>query len=679
MLVSPKSQIRMLCRLAFVRNLKLIQLFWTIASILTFAACSDSDTLGNIEDAPFVLPVAQVIMRDHIVWEYLPEKTISRKLLDLNNRLYAAHDTDETRVLKDFNDNDVRFQNPLPDFISYTDSNQLKLFDLETRYTHDLYDFSSEKNPNGPEQICDIQASTIFDKNSFLADGSVLKEELVVQASAVDLQTGDCSVIQDLRFYKISIVPTEQLYSIRQQILTQRRQKLNVGDSSPPSQSETTTGRPLCDPNAELATQDEELEEDQFIYCVTSEIIKADFPIFKGLKATGDDALMYASYPIKNPNGQNYGYLGFDREQMELAFFLRSGDEFSLSELWRLSLPDHLPQAQYRVISKQRRSIYGDEYRSKGNTIIGSNIVLEVGNRLTYLPIRSLFDDDLSALRVQSLNNTLHQRLIFDAANYTPLDISVDASNSVITFIDDDTLITIESTGQTVPSSQKLALNTLGVASFDNLALGSTSLIHKIYNNIDLEQDSAWVYYSGNVENTMLPRYVTQYHSYTNKGDSRAYLNYSEAETWNTLILTTTQTGFFQPNTIAITATDSQAYAGWDKGPNYYSLYIRSEGQTPTYTPSLKGASLYNDLFDASEIDRGLVALNIPAEITASELNKLYFFNDDFALLRLMTKSINGDELKYFYFDPPDLFNGLTGIPTVHEIPICEFELSCSL
>lgn len=662
-----------------------VKLWPAILLALFLVACSDSNTISDINEAPLILPAKQIFMHEGIVWEYQADKKITQQLLDLNEVLYAVHDTDEIEEDRDFFSNTVQKHNPLANFVSYSDSESLKLFDLETRYTHDLYDFSSIKNPNGPELVCDIQASTVFDKESFTADGFVMKEELVIHVSAVDYNAGNCDVTDDLRFYQIKLVEAQSKYSVRQQVVDLKRQVLPEG-FPPLSDLEPTTGRPLCDPDLKILESDDTADEDRIEFCVTSKIEKRDFPILKGEKSLGYDALMYASAPIKDPNNSNqYGYLGYDRQREELVFFLRSGEELTLSKLWSMPLTDYALQADYHVRFAVQASVFGDEYRRPKNQIIGSNLLIEIGDSLHYLPLRSLFDDDLNSLRITSLNAPLHQRIVFDADSYSPLSIQIDSSGTYASFLDGSTLVTVHSVGPTIPSTETQALTTTGTEAIDTLAVGTTNLIKKIYADGEI-QNASWVFYSGAVENTALPRTISEFQSFTVESDAKAYLNVSENNdaAWSSIIFSTTQTKFTANNSLLLNSVDSRSYAGHESGPTYAPLALSSVTPLGSYPPSLATPSLYtisNDLVAGPNQNPAdtLLAENIPAEIRASEANKVYILNDDYGLIRAMTSGPNGNELKFFYFDPSDEFDGIVETSIVEEIPICEFELSCSL
>lgn len=462
---------------------------------LVIAACSDTDTIDNINDPPFRTEVAFPFMYDGDIYEYLLNTNEVGKFFETDDRKIVLLDTDIPKRTTD--DNDRRFyeKDSLPDALAYAENNVLFLIDLNTRYTHRLYDFNRNGNlianlvldedlesfdSTGPETICDLGKSSVYDSTALDEGAPILIEEDLIYVSAVPVEF-TCEDIDEIRYYSISFLSSGRTYDVREAPLDQ--------DLSSP--------------------------------------VNSSYPILVGAKQVVSEALMFAGAPILL--GDRYYFFGFDQRSTSLQAYEVDSSTFVKTHLWSLESEEFLIQANHRRNILQSYSLDSFENRQPFFTRLGSFLFAEHGYDIIRLDLSQILDDDADAERESALNNPLYERT--PMVDYEPVDFQIRSSTQV-SFVTDEAGIVLHTLSTENDDVNELNLTSTADNDISIVLSENLPLVHK---QSQLDDRTAITTYDGTVERTLYPR-TTESLSLGrfNLGEA-AYLNIEDSvnNTWD--------------------------------------------------------------------------------------------------------------------------------------------------
>lgn len=617
---------------ALSRCLKMVGAF---AAGLFIQGCSDTETIDNISAPPLIIPVVAPFLKDQKLYEYIPEGKETKLLLDLSNTQFTPLDTDASSKDTDGSpqENNVQFHQPLIDFVAYVvNGQQLRLFQLDTRRDHELYDFASSGNPNGAEKICNIRASVIADVESFKAEQAILKEERAVYVEAVELSQGSCDSASDRRYYKMVVFESSDTYDIRRRVTT---------------------------------TNSNNVE--------TTNIERVVLPILKAEKRVTDEALMYALGPIFVNSANRYGYIGFERNPAAVRFYSMDGVNLEVSPVWTVLSPEFELQAEQVVQSTLGKELYGARYRQARTVLSNANdILFEHGWDLISLPKSALFDDDSDTLVANRLLTPVFDRATGNINQYSPLDITQSISDSSL-FIQQGQRLTTLSGAQYAQT--RFEFPDTDIERLDLSLVNSTVLAQKHY-QAPQDNESSIVTLNQNIESTILPRSAVQTRLFSLPTQAFAFANSEDRSnsnrlTWSSRLYRNNTTTPASKDSLYISGIDERSYHNHDEGPTFEAFVlsskalVNSDSRPALVNPTLHSANL-TPAPNGTDFDptRVLHALLPNTDITESPLNRFTLVSDEFALLELMTLSDdNTQSLQLYYVNPFNTFKDLTDSP----------------
>lgn len=373
-------------------------------------------------------------------------------LLEIPSGMLLALDTDPSD--KSSEDGVDSFTNTaLPEYIVYVKNQTLRLYDLDTRYDHELYSFENdpfvketseetdESNKIKPRFICDIQKVVTWDDEARQAKKILFKDELAVYVKTGTLE-GCAEPEEGFEYWQINVVESTKTFTIRRKTLkAHSHEHRHFHDHDDPDYEyadihnhEHLLEEGELDENGEPFEANDHMHrhnhEHDFIYDfqhehehlsqdeidavhndpINHEISFETNPVLVGRKSTFtslDEALMYSGQPVIDLNARTFGYLGLNSKDNAFKFFTVNLDTLEKSLLW---------SAQHENLSDVRNTTWKNtNWRAlvpKYNRFINyaniqDKILVTTDKNLFLFDMASLFDDDTIEERENSLANPL--------------------------------------------------------------------------------------------------------------------------------------------------------------------------------------------------------------------------------------------------------------------------------
>ena len=597
----------------------------TLALLLTLIGCSDSSTISTIAPPQFVPEVSHPFIDDNILYEFDPTLNDdilnntgtpkSTQLVGNSNELIISIDTDQSLPEEDEEGNIYQAHNALPEYVAFTQENILFLYDLETRYTHLLYDFTAASNPNNdpendPETICDLQKSITVDEDSFNQNKILFKDERLVYVQTSSSE--DCTQTTLNAFYAIKITESAtDTFEIRQLV----------------------------------SSTDNDGNQIAIIQRITH-------PILYGAKTTTEEALMYAGQPIFNSDIDKFGYLGIDSRSLELKFFLTDIEDLSKSILWRIQSDDFDLQANFQQEygANSIATIIPSKNRLPSHHLFYDSIMLEHGWDIVKLDLDHIFDDDRNVERDNSVENPIFSRDDSIFAEYKPLEVALSPT------IDDDFIFSENDrvyivSGAALKSTLLIPQPSPPLLSSSLEYVNGRVVVKKQFTNV---YSSMTALDSRNIENTLAPYNTNTKLALTIDSHPMLVANIEDKDdkTWQSQVYGSglSLTDDLQQSLLA-PHIDSREYSGQTT-----SIVLMHENDTTDSTFSALGqpsVSCYLSNVEAY-CPSGQVFGIIDKDITGSTENSFISLSDDYGIATL--SYINNDQatVSRFYFDPID-------------------------
>lgn len=573
--------------------------------------CSDSDTLDNINDPDLITPIEVAFVHQGQLYEYDRLRQQAMPVLDTQLTLFTGIDNDTTAAGEDFAFNTVDYRNAMPEFVIYKNGNRLEAFELSTRHVHTLYDFASEDNPNGREQICDLRPVRVPDTAVANNNKLVVIDERAVHVKAAT----DCADEADARYYKMTLVESGKTYLIR--LL-----KIMQGES-------------------QVSTETK--------------------PEFEAFKLSANEAQMYEQGLLVDFANDQFGRYGIDSNRSELVFHSSDQDlsEAAESELWRLYGSNFSDDAKaLRAINPSR--FFRDHSRVNSDLINNQLVVLNYGQTLVQLSKANFFEDDAGLERMQAISSPLYRKL--DQSDDAPLTTLRPAQQLNLFVIDGQQLQRLalkQSAENQAPSTQ------IGAAErYDMGVIDDEISVLKHFDN----GENALVSIKSGIETTKLIRSSKTRQLMLQRAPTNSLINEYDSAGSRALALGANNKIIELPNAFFIDAVDERFYFGHDQGPSYTPALVRRSSNAREHI-----ISTLNNQNDSSTIVGEQLA-RTKLTLIPHPNNKLRLINDDFALLVHMVATDQGQEMKHFYFDPIDKFktrpSPFEPLPVLEEIPL---------
>lgn len=589
-----------------------------VFAILITSGCSDTESIGNFSDPPLVFPVQYPLIYQGKLYEYDPIKKTSNLLMDTSTTDIILLDTDLAIRQNDYLGREYLTRNVLPDFLGYNDNNRLYLFDLETRKTHQLYDFASTSNINGREKICRLSKTIIAEPNAFEDAKTLYLDDTFINVETRPLD-GDCALNEGKQFYSIEILESsEQGFRIRQ-----------------PSTDDPTT----------LETN--------------------TFPHLYGNKLIIDEALMYAGKPYLDPEEEIVLHLGFELEDTQLSAYVTNVDTTEQERIWTLQSAPFARQASERISELTSDAI--DNLNNRGPSFPKRDdaLILQHGNDIVKLALSDLLDDDASANRVSALENPSLN--LPDSPELPFSSILYASSSHEIYFTYEDNLYISQNE---VTEFNSFDLTEAGVDSKQLLLSDESTLLLKRFS--DGRQATVTLNSTG-IESTVTPASsLTAYGKNYAQGVLPTVIVENQAMiSWDTLIYP--DPGARDPasdgteNTIAVPMYDGRTYHAHDEETDeLFALFHAETQNNSTSTPSLSSPSLFEFSGNPNNA-KGNKMTSIDFDLVPSDDNYVYLLSEDYGLATLSVMVDGSPALRYFYFDP---VNTVTepGLPSAMEL-----------
>ena len=590
-----------------------------VLSIPILQACSDSATDDNINDPPLVFPVTAPFVFDGALYEYRKDLQQANKLVEFGSGAATFLDTDVSKEISDYLEQNFLFSDATPDHFAFQSENSVKLFQFETKRVHNIYDFASDDNPNGQEQLCALRPVTRFDEEPFNAETLILKEEPSVYARAVAVGE-DCNDMSASRYYKLLITESSELFAITQEV------------------------------EREISGQIEKVT------------VRVSFPVLTGAKRIASEALMNAAAPIKSTDrfSDEFGYLGYDSEG-SLQLYVANNESFEeIDRLWSLEHPDFSLQATENFNREQIVSPFPSEYRNPSLDISNDKVYLGAGWSLSSFTLNSIFDVADQAERNTQLNNTLVSRSMPLPAEFSSFDLRTTQTN--IRFFNDTSLVDIDT------SLDNVNHTTVGAADIEGLELGLANQLPVILKTFD-NDDSSFVTVQTSIEQTLRIRSDDQTRLLFNEEDQYSVLNTEDGMngSWQGTVYQFATVTTAQNDLLFVNIIDERSYFGHDEGPTDRVAVLYAENQNnPSTVSALSNPSLFSALTsEFPPLGDKIASLN--ALVTDSPENKVRILSDDYGYAQLAVVNENNEvELALFYFDPVDTIEE-PGLPPVME------------
>jgi hypothetical protein len=366
----------------------------------------------------------------------------SKELL-LNNPsgLILALDTDKSDQSTE-DGVDTFFNTPLPEYIAYADTHSLKLFDLSTRRNHQLYSFESDPfNAEAqPAFICDIRKVTTWDEDARLSRQILFKDEMAIYVKTSTSENCD-EPSEGFQYWQINVEESTETFTIRRKTLkahTHEHRHFHQHDLEGElselhnhphflEEGELDENGERFNPNDHTHRHThshdfiyEEHHEHEFLSQeeidavhndpVNHTIVFETHPVLIGRRTTItsiDEALMYSGIPVIDTASRNFGYLGFNSKEGALKFFEINLDSQEKRLLWSIKHDNLTGLKSPPDLHQDWRALVPDYNRQQNYLMINDRIGLFSEQQLFQFSIESLFDDDATTQRKNSLDQPL--------------------------------------------------------------------------------------------------------------------------------------------------------------------------------------------------------------------------------------------------------------------------------
>lgn len=620
MLTNCATRIAQTGLIQFMRNRPKINTFYclTLFAALFLSGCSDSEPLGNFSDPNVVTPVKYPFISEGVVYEYDPARQRTSQVLSLSDKIFTLLDTDitsstlgpdpeETNVtVDDFKD--FRLRNPLPNFIAYIEESTLWLYELEYRHTHEIYNFDSDSNISGRENVCNIEQFTIADDLSLEQGKLNLIDDMVIHVEAVPAGE-DCSDPSQRTYYAIKLLPNpDQEFRIRQ-----------------PSEDDNSGA-----------------------------FVNVIYPALYGEKTLSTESLMYSGIPIVDIPNLLSVHIGISRRDNTLNAYLTNIEQDETTPLWTLQGTDFSDFAEQRILANSEQkltTLVNRIHRGQPYLRTFGSYIFSHDNNFFALDKDSVFDDDRNVVRLNALNSpfiSLDPAETFRYDDIYQITENAEAffalTNEVKIVIDDSQSMQTRDLNITEPGVQEKSPFYIeqGVGIIKEFIDGDTSIVSLS---------------TGNVEQTIWPKsdqFIFNYDKIPGAPLNISFVN-ETSNSWETIfnsgLTQITASTKVTTQTIPVPFYDYRSYVNHDdEFSQGLSLALFNSpatliGQPPALAPS--SLYLYNASNDAIE-SRGEKITEFPGYLFPSDFNAIYVFNDEFGLATL--ESTDGSRL--YFFDP---------------------------
>ncbi len=365
---------------------------------------------------------------------------LTRKLLfTVDSGLLLALDTDET-VKSSENAVELFEHTHMPEYIAYAKKHTLHVYDLDTRYDHEVFSFETDQfNPEAtPGFICDLQKVITWDEETRLSKKVLFKDELAVYVKTSANE--DCSEPEDgFKFWQINITSSEETFKVRRRYLKEHTHEHKHFHDHDNEDDEL-----FAEHDHKHTLEEGELDSDglpfdpknhkhkhthshQFVYGpehahehLTQDEIDVihndkrfhEIRFETGFKLVGrkttiesiDEALMYSGTPVIDIPQRNFGYLGLNSKENSLKFYSVNLETLTKKLLWTLAHDDFANLTNQPNPITDWKALVSYYNRPVNYQIINSNIAYFTPNKLYYFKLVDLFDDDREEERLESIN-----------------------------------------------------------------------------------------------------------------------------------------------------------------------------------------------------------------------------------------------------------------------------------
>ena len=560
------------------------------------AACSNSDSLDNINDPDLIVAAQFAFISNNQIYEYIPERKTTIKLIDLSDTVYSPVDADPSGVEESFEQEAVTFRDAYPEFIVYAKEQELLAFEFDTRETHTLYDFSSNTGTN--EYICDIRTPILPD-----IEASKRNQFLVANEFAVSVKTSldaACSGGSEFEYYYMPFEETGETYLIR---------KVDSTDGSVDT-----------------------LEE----------------PYYRVRRQSSSEAQMYSRAIITDFDSQKYARFGIDSTSSELVFFTAPTSEPSpaKTELWRLYGAGFGIEAESFIQRSTPSSLSLSKNQPVSARGLDDELLIENGWAISSISKTNLFEDDATTERSSAIDNPLINRTIPPSGTFVPTSFIYYETGNSQYFIDN--LSIVELTLGTSGSVSVLPLDSAAQSYTMSLAAGTPSLLKQIS-----ASSSSLVSLDNNIESTLVAQTNASLMLMYQQAPEATLVNEFDDSGFRAIAFATPEKEVSLQDAFFVNALDERFYAGHENGTTFMPVIVRK-------TSELGGSERFiisTLLSEGTGLTLPEENLAWTSEsVIPHEDNEIRLVNDHFGLVKLMTETADGPVLNYYYFNPIDKF-----------------------
>lgn len=536
---------------------------FSIASVLGLlllsAACSE--TTKQAEPLPDLITKAYFpFVRDNAIYTFDPVSGDSELLAESETGMIIALDTDLSRSDKRVNEVNVEEEffnhTSTAEYYVYANKQTLHLYDLNTRYDHQLFSFNEDQkyDPESqsfidaePSYICDIQKSVILDEETRVVRTVLYKDELKVYVKT-SLQEDCLDDPENFDYWQINIEESDETFQIRRRILKEHTHKHDhfhdhddnqyqyQGDHSHDHTDEfieaiEATGE-IFDPNdhehEHTHTHDFVYGEDHYHDFLTKEEVDAvhndpvgndiktyqevqfeTHPILVGKKTTVEsinEALMYTGKPVVDISKRTFGYLGLNSQTNTYHFYSVNLDSFEKRPLWSMTSDDFTNTNRPNLALSDLEKATPKFNRCTNFEYIDDHVLISSNNKLFYFTLTELFDDDENQARQAAITTP-----VFTSAVNTPAlneRRKYNANNSRMVIVEGMDIWSIDFlterpfTKQLIKRYNEANLNSVNAA-----YLGSELLVHKHFEELGTSEQALTILQQTGLEDqTLIPK-----------------------------------------------------------------------------------------------------------------------------------------------------------------------------
>lgn len=420
-------------------------------------------------------------------------------LIDANNIGHMiALDTDAARTTnisrKQYNQ-----QTELPEFVIYTQDQQVILYDFSTRHHHSLIDFTAPEDLNTPTGvICDLRKVITMDKTASEESKIVIKEEF--SAYIVISDNSDCTTPSDFLKLEISASRKEKdTITVNKTYLVE-----NADNTDGENDNTTTRATQEIDPepqqwlltyakevfseliykeDPETDTEKEKLREKVAKKLAPKTTIKTHtFKKYLAKAVPVNPALAYADMPIIDRATLRMGYLGFDTTTSTLRFFEHNRTNRRNTQVWELDVSEHITGAPMLPVNNSiQNKLLASENKPYRYYASSEFVLIELGWNIFKFSYEDLFDDDRQEERESILATPYLERLHESSDVFVPASLDVNYDSGSFVFYDMRNTLYYINQGNTPILLKRLSEP--GLTRFESFTSSSRVLLAKWYDN----------------------------------------------------------------------------------------------------------------------------------------------------------------------------------------------------